>query len=117
MTDQQQIGGRPYGAGSPPSQQVAWWPVHQFVQSLVQQANYGQLPVAGSPSWCVLGDGDPRKLLAVAVAGEHHVLRVDTAQSALADASRVISSAADWPAVARSIRRRSEIYIPRRRSA
>ncbi|ART69104.1 hypothetical protein BTO20_11370 [Mycobacterium dioxanotrophicus] len=64
-----------HGAGSPASQQVSWWPVHQFLESVVAQANYGPLPIAGTPAWQQLADGDPRKLLAVAMSGEHWVLR------------------------------------------
>ncbi|WP_041180171.1 DUF2742 domain-containing protein [Mycobacterium canetti] len=99
--------------GTPPSQQRAWWPVHQFLEAVVQQANYGAIPVAGTPSWCALSDGDPRKLLALAIDGEHHVLRIETAQTALAEASCEISKAADWPELSRAIRRRSGVYITR----
>jgi len=88
------------------SRQVSWWCVHQFIEAAVAQANCGPIPAAGTPSWCELSAGDPRKLLAVAVAGEHHVLRVETAQAAAADASGAISAAADWPKVAREIRQR-----------
>ena len=106
------------GAGSPASQQVAWWPVHEFITAAVAQANYGPLPTAGTPAWCALADGDPRKLMALAVAGDHHVLRTETAQAAMADASREISRGADWSAMAQRIRNRaSSPYIPRRKSA
>ncbi|BDB45393.1 MULTISPECIES: DUF2742 domain-containing protein [Mycobacterium] len=115
MTDSQEVRGRPFGAGPPPSQQRAWWPVHEFLEAVVQQANYGPIPAAGTPPWCALADGDPRKLLAVAIDGEHHVLRVETAQEAAADASKAVAAAADWPAVAREIRSRAGAYI--RRSA
>ena len=98
------------------SRSVAWWPVHEFVAALVAQVN--DLPVAGTPAWCLLGDGDPRKLLAVAVAGEHHVLRVEMAQEARAEASKTIAAETDWQAVARAVRqrdraRRSGAYIER----
>ncbi|WP_373138290.1 DUF2742 domain-containing protein [Mycobacterium marinum] len=105
----------PLRAGSPQSQQQAWWPVHEFLEALLQQANCGHLPAAGTPSWCELADGDPRKLLAVAVDGEHHVLRVETAQEQHAETSKAVAAAEDWPAHARSIRRHNEVYI--RRSA
>jgi len=91
------------------SRSVAWWPVHEFMAALVAQAN--DLPVAGTPDWCLLGDGDPRKLLAVAVAGEHHVLRVETAQEVHADASKSVASAADWSGVAREMRQRQEARL------
>lgn len=93
------------------SRSVAWWPVHQFTAALVAQAN--NLPVAGTPAWCVLPDPDPRKLLALAVAGEHHVLRVETAQRAMAQASRAVSGATDWSAIGREIRQRNDFYRER----
>lgn len=83
------------------SKAVAWWPVHQFITELV--AHQQNMPAAGTPAWSALGDGDPRKLLALAVAGEHHVLRMETAQEARAEASKAISQAADWKAVAREL--------------
>lgn len=95
------------------SQQVAWAPVHDFLQAAVAQANVGPLPWAGTPAWCELADGDPRKLLALAVAGEHHTLRVEVAQAARADASRAVAGAADWPAVSREIRSRNAFYRAR----
>lgn len=116
MTGQNAEAG-PQWAGFPPSQQRAWWPVHQFIEAVVQQANYGPIPAAGTPSWCALSDGDPRKLLAVAIDGEHRVLQVETAQAELAEASKAIAAAEDWPAVARRIHRgRGPAYIPRTRS-
>lgn len=105
----------PAWAGPPPSQQRAWWPVHEFIEAVLQQANYGPIPAAGTPQWCALADGDPRKLLAVAVDGEHHTLRVETAQEEQAKTSKAIAAEQDWPAIARSIRRRhNSTYIPRR---
>ncbi len=96
------------------SRQVAWWPVHEFISALVGQVN--ALPVAGTPAWCSLSDDDPRKLLALAVAGEHHVLRVEVAQAAMADASREISGAAPWSALAqRVVQGRGGAHIERRK--
>lgn len=86
------------------SRQVAWWPVHLFLAELT--AGAGRLPIAGTPAWGALDDGDARKLLALAVAGEHHVLRVETAQEAAAEASRGVAAAADWTQVARDIAQR-----------
>lgn len=103
----------PMWAGTPPSQQRAWWPVHQFVEALVAQTNYGLIPAAGTPLWCALADADPRKLIAVAMDGEHHVLRVETAQEQRAEASKAIAAAVDWPQISRDIRRRSGARIPR----
>ncbi len=113
------------GAGSPQlcgrpqdSQQVAWWPVHEFLTAMLDQANTGPLPWAGTPAWCELADSDPRKLLALAQFGEHHALRIETMQTAQAAASREISAAANWSALAQRIRNRaSSPYITRRKSA
>lgn len=100
------------------SQQVAWWPTYEFMAALLEQANVGPLPSAGTPSWCELSDGDPRKLLALAEAGVHHALRVDTAQDALAEASREIAATDDWLAVAQRVRtNRGPAYIPRRKAS
>jgi len=114
VTDDVQHGGRPYGAGAPPSQQRSWWPVHEFIEAVVRQANCGPIPAAGTPTWCGLSDGDPLKLFSLAVDGEHHVLRVETAQLARAAAAHDISLCTDWSAVACSIRRRRDAYISRR---
>jgi hypothetical protein len=70
--------------------------------------------MAGTPTWASLDDTDPVKLAALYDAAQHHALRVDAAQTALADASRAIAGAADWAAIAREAQRRSGIYIPRR---
>jgi len=97
-----------------PSRQVSWWPVHEFLEQLLAQSNYGPIPDAGTPSWQQLESGDPRKLLAVAVAGEHHTLRMETAQEHRAEASKAVAAGEDWPAVARRIHRgRGPAYIPR----
>lgn len=104
------------GAARMSSQQRAWWPVHEFITALVQQCG-AALPPAGTPEWCELADGDPRKLLALALDGEHHVLRVETAQMARAEASREIAAAANWTAMATRIRNRDNTYIPRRKGA
>lgn|GEM_PF-1221190 len=95
------------------SQQVNWWSCHTFIEAAVRQANIGPLPLAGTPLWCSLAEGDPRKLLALAVAGEHHALRMETAQQAVADASREIAAVADWSRVAREIQQRSNFYAER----
>jgi hypothetical protein len=83
---------------------------------LVAHANH--LPPAGTPAWCALDDSNPAKLLALASAGEHHVLRIETAQEALAQASRDVADAVDCQAVANGVlrqqwRRESGVYVPR----
>ncbi|KKE99468.1 DUF2742 domain-containing protein [Mycolicibacterium obuense] len=114
MTDQQAVEARPLtGAGSPASQEVSWWATHQFITALVNQANT-TLPWAGTPAWRALDDGDPRKLLALALAGEHHVLRIEIGQEAIEDAGQQISAAEDWSVVAQQVQRRREIDSLRR---
>lgn len=97
-----------------PSRQVSWWPVHEFIEQLLAQSNYGPIPDAGTPSWQQLESGDPRKLLALAVAGEHHVLRVETAQEQLAEVSKTFAAYEDWPRISRQIHQHHTTYIPRR---
>ena len=99
------------------SRSVSWWPVHEFLAAVLAQANEAP-PMAGTPAWRALADSDPTKLLALAVAGEHWVLRMETAQEQRAEASKAVAASADWPAVAQEIRQRREarsagIYIPR----
>lgn len=96
------------------SQQVSWWTVHEYVQPLLDRA--GSWPMAGTPAWCALDDDDPIKLAALLDAAQHHVLRVETAQAALAEASRAVSAIENWGLIGNKIRRRNEVYIPRRAS-
>lgn len=110
MTNQNTVEARPLtGAGSPASsQEVSWWATHMFVTELVAQANTA-LPWAGTPAWRALDDADPRKLLALAVAGEHHVLQVEIGQEARAQAAEDVHGGEDWTEVARQVQRRREI--------
>jgi hypothetical protein len=94
------------------SRTVAWWPVHEFIAAAVAQAD--NLPAAGTPAWCALADDDHRKLLAVAVAGEHHVLRIEIAQEARAEASKAVAAATDWAQVAREVQ---QLHDARRNGA
>jgi len=57
--------------------------------------------------------------LALAVAGEHHVLRMEIAQEARAEASKDVAASTDWTKVAREVQqrhaaRRSGALIERR---
>lgn len=109
MTETRTTETRPLtGAGSPASQQVSWWPTHEFITALVANAN--NLPIAGTPAWCALSDTDPAKLIALAAAGEHWTLRVETAQMALVEASKAVASVPDW-----RTRPRGGAYIARRK--
>lgn len=109
MTDPRTTETRPLaGAGSPASQTVSWWPTHEFISALAAQ--YNNLPTAGTPAWQQLPDTDPRKLIALAAAGEHHVLRVEVAQQNMADASKAVAASTNWSTVGRP---RGTAYIPR----
>ncbi len=94
------------------SRTVDWWSVHRYAEPTLTAA--ASWPMVGSLPWQHLPTDDPAKLAAVLDAARHWALRVETAQDAMAEASRAISTAADWPAVARGMqRRRSGVYIPR----
>jgi len=97
------------------SRRVYWPAVNKYLADLVAGVDLGPVPVAGTPAWMSLPDNDPRKLLALARAGEHHVLRCCLEQEAADDASKAIAAAEDWPAVARQIHAgRGRAYVPRR---
>ena len=59
--------------------------------------------MAGTLAWQLLCDTDPAKWAALLDAAQHHILRVDTAQAALAGVSHDISTAANWQAVSREM--------------
>jgi hypothetical protein len=86
-----------------PSRQVAYWPVAEFIATALAQANTLP-PGAGTPAWCALADSDPLKALGLMVAGGAHVLDVEAAQEARAEASKAIAAAVDWRAVATEVR-------------
>jgi hypothetical protein len=94
------------------SRTVDWWPVSEFVLPMLTEV--GCWPLAGTLTWQQLRDDDPAKIAAVLDAGRHWALRIDTCQAALAQAGQGISAATDWPAIARSIQRHRDVYIPRR---
>jgi hypothetical protein len=66
--------------------------------------------MAGTPAWCDLPDDHPVKWAAVLDAAQHWALRMDTCQEAMAEASKTISDAVDWPRVGREFQQRSEFY-------
>lgn len=100
------------------SQQVSWWSVHEYVQPVLHRI--GSYPMVGTPAWCALADDDPRKLAAIFDAAQHWALRLEVSQEAMANASREVSAAFDWKAIAiAKFRRDSAIaygtyYIPRK---
>lgn len=97
------------------SSQRSWFEVYEFVQRLLVNGNIDadDLHPAGTPAWLTQDDGDVRKLLSCALEGVHHVLRVETAQLAIAEASRAVSAAVDWPQVAREVHARKSFRATR----
>jgi Protein of unknown function (DUF2742) len=93
------------------SQQVSWWPVHEFVAARLQQVE--QWPTVGSPEWATLRDDDPVKLAALFDAAQHWALRRETCQQARCDASRQVGEALDWSAPAREINERNDFHAAR----
>lgn len=71
-------------------------------------------PMAGTPEWCGLPEGDPRKTAAIFDAARHHALRVELAQEARAEASKHIAAEHDWASVARRMVSRDGAYIKRK---
>jgi len=69
---------------------VSWFSVHEYVDRIFECLGIPGFPAAGTPSWCGLDDSDPVKLAGVLDYGQHHALRVDTAQEAACEASRAI---------------------------
>jgi hypothetical protein len=90
----------------PSSQQVCWWPVHEFAQRECVPGH----PMVGTPAWCELADDNPAKLAACVDAAQHWALRVETCQQAECQASRAISASADWSAIGRRIRQRAQFF-------
>jgi hypothetical protein len=93
------------------SQQVNWFTVHEFVAPVLERV--GSWPAPGSPEWCALDDDDPAKWAALLDAARHWALRVETCQQAHCDASRQVSGAVDWSALAHEISQRSDFYSAR----
>jgi len=93
------------------SRTVDWWAVHLYVEPTL--AEVGSWPLVGSLPWQHLPTDDPAKLAAIFDAARHWALRVDTCQAALAEASRDIAAAADWPRIGRQAMQRRGVYIPR----
>lgn len=94
------------------SQSVSFWSVRLFVERWRESVGVGpeDFPMLGTPAWCNLPDDDPRKLAAVHDGGQHHALRIETAQEARAEASRAVAGAADWAAISREIRQRQDFH-------
>lgn len=103
------------GAGSPASRQVSWYETFSYASRFAAQHGVGldHLPIAGTPQWCGMADDDARKLLSLVLGGVREALNHDVAQEHRAEASREVSTSADWSAISRRIRCRNEVYIPR----
>lgn len=102
------------------SRQVSWWSVHEFVSAAIQHADISSWPTAGTPSWCALANGDPRKLAAVLVDGEHWALRIDTEQEHLAEAAKAVCQSVKeldapttWSAIAKEAHDLETFYANR----
>ncbi|NOR00026.1 MULTISPECIES: DUF2742 domain-containing protein [Mycolicibacterium] len=97
------------------SRQIGWWSVYELLAPLL-----GDRPPAlpGTPTWQQLPDDHPDKWRALLWSAVWWSLTQDTRQEAAADASREISTAADWSNLAHSIRNgRGDAYIPRQKGA
>ena len=90
------------------SQQVNWWTVHEFVESVLDRI--GSWPMAGTPEWCALDDDDPVKIAALFDAAQHWALRLETCQQVRCDASQEVADAVDWSALAGDIKQRADFY-------
>jgi hypothetical protein len=91
---------------------VSWWSVHEYVAPIL--AAVGTWPTLGSAEWVALPDHAAAKWAAILSAAEHWSLRLECCQEGLAQASRDVSTAENWSAIATEItQRRSGGYIPR----
>jgi len=80
------------------SRSIAWWPVWELLSPHLGPP--GSCPILGTPAWVALPDDDPDKLEAILYAALWWVLAEETRQEHLADASKAIADAVDWPALA-----------------
>lgn len=96
------------------SRQVAWVAVYDLVAPLLGDPHL----IPGTPSWCELGDDDPAKWAALLWPCLWWVIAEDARQTAMAEASRAISSAfGSYPCEHNRLmehRRGGKSYIPRR---
>ena len=83
------------------AQSVSWRAVHRFILPILSAVS--GWPTIGTPAWCSLAHEHPAKWAALLDAAQHHALRLELNQEAMAEASKAISASADWPAVAREV--------------
>ncbi|MET4432394.1 DUF2742 domain-containing protein [Mycolicibacterium sp. 624] len=104
------------GGGTPHSRQVNWFEVHSYAARLATSHGVAldHHLIPGTPQWCGMPDDDARKLLALVLGGVREALHHDVVQEHRAAASREISSAGGWSAVAQTVRNgRGNAYVPR----
>jgi Protein of unknown function (DUF2742) len=94
------------------SRQIRYLPVYELVADRL--GDPGLIP--GTPAWCQLDAADPAKWRALLWPTVWWCLAEDSRQTALAEASHEIGSAADWTAISRNMLQRNNIYIPRKAS-
>lgn len=95
----------------PSAHQTSWWSVREFVAPML--TSVGTWPMVGTPEWCALPDDDARKIAAIYDAAQHWALRVESSQAARAEASRDVSAAADWSAIAADVYNHAAFYAAR----
>lgn len=96
---------------------MSWLAVHRFVLPMLTKV--GSWPMLGTAAWRALATDDPARWASLLDGGQHWALRLELNQEALAQASKDVASAADWPAVAREAlqrdsARKSGVRIERR---
>lgn len=92
------------------NRQIAWFDVYQFVAPHLPS----QIVLPGTPAWLDLDDTDPLKRRNLLWPVIWWCLEQDARQTALADASRQISTAAPWAALAQRIQNgRGDAFIRR----
>ena len=72
---------------------VSWWPVHEYIATLIEQFGLDpdrRVPYAGTAGWRDLDDGDPAKKVALLVAADHAVCRLEAEQVAKAEAVKAL---------------------------
>lgn len=92
------------------SRQVSWHPVYEYINRLRRCTGALDVsaPLLGTPAWCDLNDDHPGKLAAVLNAAEGAAYTANVEQTALGEASKAVSCAADWSAIARRNRERAD---------
>lgn len=93
------------------SRSVSWWSVCEYAAPLLDSVD--SWPVAGTAEWQELADDDPRKLASLLDAARIWALGAENDQQARCEASKAISSAANWSSLAREIAQRRALFDER----